>query len=238
MVKRALGGGRAPLPQGLISDEGEDAPLTEDEVIDVCYLLIVAAQDTMEIGLTAALGVLAGDSAAELVAAIERGREKPVIEELLRWSSPARAVSRIAGVEVADGARKIAAGTQVLCVLAQANRSSVYANPAEFDPGVSTAPNPPHLAFGAGPHRCVGAHLAHIQIRVTLEEFARRFELTAPADRDDPADGLGLPGEQLVAVLQPRGYGADGGHRGKGLASRLKRAVEQLRGRGDRAHRV
>ncbi len=238
VVKRAADPEAAPLVSGLFAREGDDPPLDEEEVIDVCYLLVVAAQDTMSIGLTAALGVLAGALAGELVAAIEQDREKPVIEELLRWSSPARVVSRVASDDVADGTHTIKEGAQVLCMLAQANRDSVYANPEEFDPSVSTPPSPPHLAFGAGPHRCVGAHLAHIQIRVTLEEFARRFELTALADGNEPTDGLGLPGEQLVVVLRPRGSRADGDHLEQGFMSRLKRAVGPRNGRGGRTTRV
>ena len=85
------------------------------------------------------------------------------IEEMLRWTSPARHLMRTATAETEIGGQRIAAGEAVALFFNSANRDErVFNAPEEFR--IDRAPNP-HLAFGLGPHFCLGAHLARLEMR-------------------------------------------------------------------------
>lgn len=95
------------------------------------------------------------------------------IEELLRWETPVPGVARIALQDIKVGGCPISKGERVNPLLGAANT-----DPAEFDdPEVvdfARSPNR-HRAFGGGPHRCLGSHLARLELRVALREFHRRI---------------------------------------------------------------
>ncbi|TML18461.1 MAG: cytochrome P450, partial [Actinobacteria bacterium] len=97
------------------------------------------------------------------------------VEELLRWESPVPSgVPRLAKcpVHLPSGAR-VDEGTMVMPSYGAANMDpSVYDDPLEvrFD-----RENNPHIAFGAGVHRCLGSHLARRELRITLKEWHRRI---------------------------------------------------------------
>ena len=95
------------------------------------------------------------------------------IEELLRWETPVPGVARVAMEDVEVGGCPISKGERVSPLLGAANT-----DPAEFpDPElVDFRRNPNrHRAFGGGPHRCLGSHLARMELRVALREFHRRI---------------------------------------------------------------
>ena len=97
-----------------------------------------------------------------------------VVEELLRYLSVVQiAFPRFAKTDLEVGGQRIRAGDAIVCSLARANRDDVFgARPDEFDPD---RPARPHLAFGQGFHRCVGAELARLQLRAAFRGLARRF---------------------------------------------------------------
>jgi cytochrome P450 len=101
-----------------------------------------------------------------------------VVEETIRLYPPVVAAARTvrADTEVAGVALK--AGDRVALNFAAAGRDpEACDNPAEFDPRRGQIV---HTTFGVGPHRCLGEHLARLEIKVTVEEFLRRipdFEL-------------------------------------------------------------
>jgi cytochrome P450 len=95
------------------------------------------------------------------------------VEELLRWETPVPGVARVAMQDVEVGGCPISKGERISPLLGAANT-----DPAEFpDPDVvDFARNPNrHRAFGGGPHRCLGSHLARLELRVALREFHRRI---------------------------------------------------------------
>lgn len=95
------------------------------------------------------------------------------IEESLRLESPIQYFSRTVTRDTAIGGTTLPAGEKVLLSWASANR-----DPAAFDDPeafVHDRPHNRHVAFGAGPHRCLGAHLARLELRVVLEEVLRRI---------------------------------------------------------------
>jgi cytochrome P450 len=112
------------------------------------------------------------------------------VEELLRYLTVVQvAFPRFSKAEVEIGGQQIPAGSLVLVSLSAADRDPVLA--ASTDAGVSmehfdpARPATSHLAFGYGIHRCVGAELARMELRVAFPALARRFPAMRPAVRID-----------------------------------------------------
>jgi cytochrome P450 family 142 subfamily A polypeptide 1 len=95
------------------------------------------------------------------------------VEELLRWVSPIKNMSRTVTTPVELHGEYLREGDQVMLFYPSANRDSrVFENPDQLD--VRRSPNP-HLAFGFGPHFCLGASLARLELKVMFEELLRRL---------------------------------------------------------------
>ena len=102
------------------------------------------------------------------------------VEEMLRWTTPVVAFMRTTTREVELGGVDLGAGDPVLMLYASANRDETVFGPTadRFDAGRD--PNP-HVAFGFGPHFCIGAVLARLEGRILLEELLARFGSVEPA---------------------------------------------------------
>lgn len=105
------------------------------------------------------------------------------IEEMLRFVSPVIYMRRTATVATTLGEQSIAAGDKVVMYYGAANRDpSVFDDPHRFDIGRANAPD--HIAFGGGgPHFCLGANLARLEIDALLRQIIRRMpdlELAGP----------------------------------------------------------
>jgi cholest-4-en-3-one 26-monooxygenase len=104
------------------------------------------------------------------------------VEECLRWVTPLLNMHRVTTEAVELRGCTIPAGASVLLCYVSANRDeTVFADPFRFD--IRRDPNP-HVAFGMGPHFCLGSSLARLEIRVTLEELIRRAPQLRLADPD------------------------------------------------------
>jgi len=91
------------------------------------------------------------------------------VEELLRLYTPYRGFARTAKKDVEIGGRKIAAGQPIALLYASANRDEdVFENASEFN---LDRKRKEHLAFGRGPHQCIGAPMARLELRIALEEL-------------------------------------------------------------------
>jgi len=105
------------------------------------------------------------------------------VEEFIRWVSPILNMRRTATCGHSLHGRQIQAGEQILLLYGAANRDPrAFTDPDTLD---VTRPRNRHLAFGAGTHLCLGAHLARLEIRVLFEEMLRRmpdWELADPAE--------------------------------------------------------
>ena len=156
----------------LASAEVDGRPLERAEIFDYAFLLFIAGLDTVTAALGFSFAYLAAHPDHRTALAADADLIPAAVEELLRAFSvvnPARTVTRdatFAGACLREGDR-------VLLSTVLANR-----DPAEFDDPTGVrfdrAANR-HLAFGAGPHRCLGSHLARCELRVALEEFHRRI---------------------------------------------------------------
>jgi cytochrome P450 len=149
--------------------------LTPEEILDICYLFLIAGLDTVSDSLTCFYAFLARnpDHRRQIV---ENPSVIPAaVEELLRWESPVpTGVPRVATEEVElPSGEKVALGTAVMVSYGAANvDGSAFEDPfaVRFDRETN-----PHIAFGGGVHRCLGSHLARRELRITLREWHRRI---------------------------------------------------------------
>lgn len=170
---------RDDLISDLLDARVDGRGLSGEEILSFCFLLFMAGLDTV----TAALGFifrfLAGSRAHRARLIEDPGVVASAVDELLRAHSfvnTARTVVR--DVEFAGVAMR--AGDRVLLPTCAAGRDPrAFPDPLTVD--FDRKPNQ-HLAFAYGPHRCVGAHLARLELRVTLEEWHRRIPDYAVAD--------------------------------------------------------
>lgn len=162
-------------------------PLSDDELLHNAIFLLSAGHDTTTAVLTGAVALLLENPEQRRLLADPAGVPHAV-DELVRLISPAQMISRVAEapIEVCDTV--IDAGAPILLGLAAANRDpAVFADPDRLD---LTRPQTGHLGFGFGPHVCLGAPLARMQIRAGLLALFDRFpELTAlePPHREPSA---------------------------------------------------
>jgi cytochrome P450 len=161
------------LISGLIAVEESGDQLTEEEIVATCNLLLIAGHETT-VNLIAN-AVLAMLRHREHWAALgEDPQLAPgIVEETLRYDPPVQLVGRVAGEDMAIGESRIPKGDTMMLLLAAAQRDPAgIERPDEFDPGRESIR---HLAFGKGPHFCLGAPLARMEAAVALSAVTRRF---------------------------------------------------------------
>jgi cytochrome P450 len=170
---------RDDLLTGLVQAQYEGSKLTHEEMLRMLVLLLVAGNETTT--------TLIGNSVLELLAhpdELARLRARPdlmapAVEEILRFSSPVQLDPRVATRDVEVRGFPVHKGQFVVSWIGSANRDEEFFPEADrFDFG--RAENP-HIAFGFGPHYCLGASLARLETQValsTLLEKTRSFERT------------------------------------------------------------
>jgi cholest-4-en-3-one 26-monooxygenase len=158
----------------LLTAEGDDA-LSEHEFDLFVLLLSVAGNETTRNAISH--GVLAFMDHPDQWAALRADGAllDSAIEEILRWASPVMYFRRTATCDVDLHGVHIAENDPVVMYYISANRDEdVFADPYRFD--VMRTPNP-HVAFGGGgPHFCLGAQLARLEMRIMFEELLARVE--------------------------------------------------------------
>jgi cytochrome P450 PksS len=179
LIRRLIRAKRAAPADDLLSAlvQAEEAGdrLNEDELVAMAFLLLIAGHETT-VNLVGN-GVLAllqqTDQLARLRA--EPALIKSAVEELLRYASPLEtATERYAREDVTVAGVTIPRGEQVFAALASANRDErQFPDPDRLDLG--REPNR-HLAFGLGPHFCVGAPLARMEGQVAIDALLRRAD--------------------------------------------------------------
>jgi cytochrome P450 len=158
----------------LAAEVGGDR-LSRDEILDICFLFLIAGLDTVSDSLTCFYAFLATHPEHRQQIVDDPAVIPNAVEELLRWESPvAFGVPRVATEDtVLPNGEKVAAGTAVMIGYGAGNVDpSQCPNPMEvrFDREVNR-----HIAFGGGVHRCLGSHLARRELRVALREWHRRI---------------------------------------------------------------
>ena len=176
---------RDDLLSVLAGAEIDSVRLTDEDLLNFTYLLLVAGNETTRNLI--ALGTLA------LIAHPDQCRllvDDPAlipgaVEEMLRWNSPVVHMARTATTDVEIRGQRIAEGDVVVMLYGSANRDEEIFGPDSEEFKVTRHPNP-HIAFGCGEHSCVGAQLARLEACVMFDELLRRFpklELVGAVDR-------------------------------------------------------
>jgi len=157
----------------LIAAEQDGDQLTSEEIVATCNLLLIAGHETtVNLIANAVLAMLRNRQHWEALAA-DAGKAPAIIEEALRYDPPVQLTSRVATEELQIGGITVGKGDIILLLLAAAQRDPrVYERPDEFDPDRGVIR---HLAFGKGPHFCIGAPLARLEASVALSALAARF---------------------------------------------------------------
>jgi cytochrome P450 len=114
------------------------------------------------------------------VAASTRRALPLAVEEMLRWTTPVVSFLRTTTRTTELAGRRLGPGEPVLMLYASANRDEAVFGPTADRFDATRDPNP-HLAFGFGPHFCIGAVLARLEGRILLEELLARFGSLEPA---------------------------------------------------------
>ncbi|TYB41273.1 cytochrome P450 [Actinomadura chibensis] len=175
LAARRRGGAGTDLISRLVNQPPADGvPLSERDFDNYFLLLVVAGNETTRHAITHAMRALIDhpDQA-------ERLRDDPglmpgAVEEFLRWASPVYHFRRTATRDTVMGGARIREGDKVVLWFASGNRDeNVFADPDRFD--VTRSPND-HIAFGkGGPHYCLGAALARLEMRIMFEELLPRL---------------------------------------------------------------
>ena len=163
----------------LVEAEDEGHRLTHNEYRNFFHTLVFAGNETTRTAITHGAMALADnpDQWQRILddpALVETG-----VEEVIRWATPVLHMRRTAVVDTELAGTPIAAGDKVVMWYISANRDeAVFDDPFRFD--VGRADNP-HQAFGGGgPHFCLGAFLARMEVQVLLEEMRKRRMMLRP----------------------------------------------------------
>jgi cholest-4-en-3-one 26-monooxygenase len=178
MYANELAEDREKNPRGdvvslLMQAEVDGERLSRADFSAFFMLLLVAGNETTRNLISGGLLALIEhpEQRARLMA--DRSLLPSAIEEMLRWVSPVNVFRRTATRDVEVGGQQLREGDKVALFYASANRDdSVFDEPDRLD--ITRTPND-HLAFGIGPHFCLGANLARLEIRVMFEEILRRM---------------------------------------------------------------
>lgn len=189
----------------LIASEVNGQMLGDDELIG-CLMMVLNGghETTANLINSSLLALTANPDAADWLRANPDGMTTAV-EEFLRYDSPILSVGRIVTEDTELGGRQMAAGERAFFMLLSANRDAdAFDEPDRLD--VTRNPNP-HMAFGKGPHFCLGTPLARIEGQVVLAEILNRFrriELAEPVENIAWINSLVTRGPSRLPLILSR----------------------------------
>lgn len=173
-------------------------PISDDESLGICYLLFVGGLDTVAASLGYMFRYLATHHEVQDQLIKQRNLIPEFVEEMLRCHSPV-ATRRTLTQDVDFHGVAMKKGDVIECITGLASQ-----DPQEFDHPeevhIERSPNR-HLAFAAGPHRCIGSHLARREMRIAVDEWLTRiphFRIEAGAEIKSHAGVFGLDKLPLV----------------------------------------
>ncbi|MGD0748534.1 MAG: cytochrome P450 [Acidimicrobiales bacterium] len=161
-------------------DGGGGDRLSEAELAMFLIQLLVAGNETTRNLISGGLVALSERPDQWAALRADRTLIPSAVEELLRWTTPVISFMRTATAPTTIRGQAVAEGDPVLLVYASANRDEAVFGDDADQFRIDRHPNP-HVAFGFGPHFCLGAALARLEARVVLDQLLDRFESLEPA---------------------------------------------------------
>ncbi|MDH4145581.1 MAG: cytochrome P450 [Acidimicrobiia bacterium] len=185
------------VTSALVNGTVDGAGLTQQQLHGYLNLLILAGNETTRNATTrGVLALLEHPGQLERLSSDPDRWTEPAVEEILRWTSPVIQFARTAVRDTELHGQTIRAGDTVGIWYPSANRDpEAFAEPDRFD--ITREPNY-HLAFGHGPHFCLGANLARFELRALFAELARRRVL----QRIEPAGPSEITKDLHVSVVK------------------------------------
>ena len=161
------------LMSALIAAEVDGQKLADDEINAFFILLVIAGNETTRTLLAGGLHALLENPSERDRLLADPSLWPNAVEEMLRFVSPIMQWRRTLDRDVTLNAKELRTGDKVILSLISANRDEqVFTDPDRFD---ITRTDNPHMAFGFGPHLCLGASLARMEARRLLQELFRRL---------------------------------------------------------------
>jgi len=185
------------------------------QMLGYAFTMIAGGNDTTTGLLSVGLELLTESPAQQALLVADPGRIPEAVEELLRLSSPVQGLARTTTRDVTIAGRHIPAGRKVLLLYASANRDASLWGPDAEDLDLTRRPRQ-IVAFGYGPHHCLGAAAARLMARVTLEELCRRL----PNGQVHAAAGRSPPGTSFAGTRRSPSWPMADDARADGRASR------------------
>lgn len=164
---------RDDLLSHFLDAEVDGDRLTREDILDICFLFLIAGLDTVTSSLDCMFAYLAQHPEQRRQIVEDPELIPNAVEELLRWETPVMGVARVAAQETELGGCPIHPGDQVMVMIGSANTDEAEfedADQVRFDRAVNR-----HIAFGGGIHRCLGSNLARLELRTALREWHRRI---------------------------------------------------------------
>ena len=164
---------RDDLLSRFLDAEVEGDRLSRNDILDICFLFLIAGLDTVTATLDCMYSFLAQNPGHRRQLVEDPALIPNAIEEMLRWETPVMTIARVAVADYELGGCPVHEGDQVMVLIGSANTDEAEfpdGDQVRFDREVN-----PHIAFGGGIHRCLGSHLARMELRVALREWHRRI---------------------------------------------------------------
>jgi cytochrome P450 len=197
---------RDDLVTQLVCAEIDGERLSNSDYRNLFQLLVFAGNETTRTAITHGAMAFADHPEQWHALSAHPDLMEPAIEELLRWTTPVLHMRRTATADTVLAGTAVAKGDKVVMWYASANRDeTVFERPYEFD--ITRSENP-HFSFGGGgPHFCLGAFLAKMEIRVLLEEMLRRDLTLERTGEPVRASSNFVHGVLSVDMKPTRGHG-------------------------------
>ena len=165
----------------LLTTEVDGHSLSRSDVLDILGLLMIAGLDTVAASLACMLSYLARNPAHRQLLVDDPSFIRGAVEELMRFESPVTEGYRVAmkDIDLPSGTH-VPAGSWMLISWSAANVDpKVFDNPLAVD--FERSPNP-HIGFASGFHRCLGSHLARLELTIALNAWLSRIPNFSVAD--------------------------------------------------------
>jgi len=194
----------------LVNTDIDGEALTETELIQFFILLTVAGNETTRNALAWGMHALSAfpEQKAKWATDIP-GLSDTATNEIIRWATPVMYFRRTAARDTDIGGQRIAEGDKVVMFYRSGNRDeTVFPEPYAFD--VTRTNRPPHMAFGGGgPHHCLGAHLARMEVTAMFGEILRRIpDIEVSGQPVRPGGNLAHGLDALPCAFTPGGVAA------------------------------